>query len=83
VISYESSLKPDHEMSGHEISDGTYRATIGTYTDGYVTFVAPACDPAILITPENTLPHTDLASGESITITIVDGTVTGLEDATE
>lgn len=70
-------------MSGPEISDGTYPATVATYTDGYVTFVAPACDPSVLVTSEDTLPHTDIASGESITITITDGTVTGLEDATE
>lgn len=70
-------------MGRHEVPDGTYTATVATCTDGHVTFVAPACDPSILITSEDKLPHTDIASGDAVTITVTDSTVTGLGDATE
>lgn len=67
-------------MDHHEISDGTYGATVATYSDELVTFVVPDCDPSILITREDKLPHTDIVSGAPVRITIADSTITSLED---
>jgi protein involved in polysaccharide export with SLBB domain len=73
-------------MGGHEISDGTYAATVATCNDDLVTFIAPACEPAVLIAPDNTLPQaeqTELSPGDPVKITIVEETVTSLADDPE
>lgn len=73
-------------MDGCETSDGTYTATVATCTDGFVTFLAPACEPTVLIASAKTLPQTEqteLSSGDSVQITIAEGTITDLEDGTE
>jgi protein involved in polysaccharide export with SLBB domain len=70
-------------MAGHEISDGTYTATVATCTDDLVTFIVPSCEPTLLIAPDNTLPQTELSPGDSVTITIAEETITGLKDGPE
>lgn len=70
-------------MAGHEISDGTYTATVAMCTDDLVTFIAPACEPTVLIAPDNTLPQKELSPGDSVKITIVEETVTSLADNPE
>jgi hypothetical protein len=73
-------------MDGCESSDGTYTATVAPCTADHVTFLAPACEPTVLIASAKTLPQTEqteLSSGESVQITIAEGTIIGLEDGTE
>jgi hypothetical protein len=70
-------------MNHHEVPDGTYTATVATCTDRFVTFIVPTCDPAVLVSPTDELPQADIVSGESMTITVADGTITGLETITE
>lgn len=70
-------------MNHHEISDGTYTGTVATCTDRFVTFIVPACDPAVLVSPADELPQADIVSGGSVTITVADETITGLETITE
>lgn len=70
-------------MGRHEVSDGTYTATVAARTEDLVTFIAPTCEPTVLITPDDALPQTALSPGDSVTITIAEGTITGLKNASE
>jgi hypothetical protein len=70
-------------MGDHDVSDGTYTAKIATCADGLVTFIAPACEPAVLVTRTESLPHTELTSGESVRITVANGGLTRLETSIE
>lgn len=70
-------------MSDHEASDGTYTAKVATCADGLVTFIAPTCEPAVLVTRTESLPDTELTSGESVRITVANGGITQLETSIE
>jgi len=70
-------------MSEHEASDGTYIAKVGTCADGLVTFIAPACDPVVLVTRTESLPHAEITSRESVRITVANGGITQLETTIE
>jgi protein involved in polysaccharide export with SLBB domain len=70
-------------MAGHEITDGTYAATVATCTDGLVAFIAPSCEPTVLIASGKKLPQKELSPGDSVKITIVEDTVTSLADDPE
>lgn len=70
-------------MEGHEVSDGTYVATVATCEGDLVTFIAPACEPTVLIAPDKILPHKELSPGDSVKITIVEDTLTSLVDDPE
>jgi protein involved in polysaccharide export with SLBB domain len=70
-------------MTGHEISDGTYAATVATCKDDLVAFIAPSCEPTVLIASDKILPQKELSPGDSVKITIVEDTVTSLADDPE
>lgn len=70
-------------MAGHEVSDGTYTATVATCTDNLVTFIVPSCEPTVLIAPDKSLPQTELSPGDSVKITIAEDTITSLKDGPE
>jgi protein involved in polysaccharide export with SLBB domain len=70
-------------MAGHEISDGTYAATVATCNADLVTFIAPACEPTVLIAPDRTLPQNELSPGDPVKITVVEDTITSLVDDPE
>ena len=59
-------------MSGHEISDGTYAATVTMCTDDLIAFMPPSCEPAVLIAPDKILPQKELSPGDSVNITIAE-----------
>ncbi|MFA1610817.1 hypothetical protein [Halobellus rubicundus] len=44
--------------------------------------MSPTCTPSVLITPEDTLPCTEIEPGDSMRITIDEGTISDLEDGT-
>ena len=70
-------------MAGHEISDGTYTATVATCTGDLVTFIAPSCEPTILIAPGETLPQAEFTPGDSIKITTATNDIVDLNHAPE
>ena len=72
--------KTPGEMDDHEILDGTYAATVATCKADLVTFIAPLCEPTVLIAPEKILPQKELSPGDSVKITIAGDTITNLED---
>jgi protein involved in polysaccharide export with SLBB domain len=45
-----------------------------------VTFIAPSCEPTVLIASDKKLPQKELSPGDSVKITIIEDTVTSLAD---
>jgi hypothetical protein len=70
-------------MESHEVSDGTYPATVATRTDSLVALISSPCDPIVLVVSKDTLPETELTADDSITITISDGSLDDLETDTD
>jgi hypothetical protein len=60
-------------MNYHDISDGTYPATVATHTDSFIALISPTCDPVVLIVSEDIFSCTEISVGDSITVTISDG----------
>jgi hypothetical protein len=69
-------------MNHHKVLDGTNTGTGATSTDRFVTLIVPAYDPAVLVSPADGLSQVDIVPGESVTITVADGMITGLETLT-
>jgi protein involved in polysaccharide export with SLBB domain len=70
-------------MDDHEILDGTYAATVATCKGDLVTFIAPSCEPTVLIAAEKILPQKELSPGDAVKITIAGDTIIDLKDDPE
>jgi protein involved in polysaccharide export with SLBB domain len=70
-------------MVDHEIADGTYAATVATCKDDLVTFIAPSCEPTVLIAADKMLPQKELSPGDSVKITVAEDTIIDLKDDPE